>query len=130
MLKKHINAVKKTIKMWEWLRDNPGKGKFSYFYDNNISDKFTKNQCYLCYYWQAQKPKRKIYVCVNCPLCNKMGGCCNAYYEWMEASFFKTKGTKNRPKNAQIIINLCKDWLKKYKINEKKSKSMYKTWLS
>jgi len=26
-----VTAVKETIKMWEWLRDNPDEGKAGYF---------------------------------------------------------------------------------------------------
>ncbi len=37
MTKKQITAVKKTIKMWEWLRDNPGQSKHKYNLKFNLN---------------------------------------------------------------------------------------------
>ncbi len=43
-LKKHIRAVQKTIKMWEWLRDNPDKQKIDYLKQSNFRKKtYQKN---------------------------------------------------------------------------------------
>jgi len=44
-----IQAVKQTIKMWEWLRDNAPKGKFDYLKTIPESIHPTRNtSCYLC----------------------------------------------------------------------------------
>ena len=107
-LKKHINAVKKTIKMWEWLRDNPDKEKEDYLKYFGFKN-FHCTECFLCGEWNNM-------VCYKesspCPLANKIGRRCRSlspFYKW---DYAKQKVARRR--NAQIIVDLCKDWLKKY----------------
>lgn len=106
MLKKHITAVKKTIKMWEWLRDNPDKEKRNYFIKHKL--KVPVNcECHLCDIWNNGK-----IICfdekTNCPL-NACEGLGAPFNKW-NLSHSKVIRTRN----AQIIVDLCKDWLKKY----------------
>lgn len=115
-LKNHINAVKKTIKMWEWLRDNPDKDKEGYFEKMNLKGRSTFFECYLCYHWHWEKVENGCnYGFSNgCPLDNKKGLSCaedSPFSEWEYHNYTK--------ENAQIIVDLCKDWLKKYNIEEK-----------
>ena len=111
-LKKHIRAVQKTIKMWEWLRDNPYKDKKDYFKHYKLSTYYTRHECYLCYYWQAQAENLdEIFVCTECPLRNNLGGCHEAYYDFVLPQMFNLIN-KSGPKSAQIIVDLCKEWLK------------------
>ena len=72
-LKKYVNAVVKTIKMWEWLRDNPDKEKVGYFHKFDLSYEYTEEKCYLCYYWIDSA---KYNNCGECPLSNKNHRCC------------------------------------------------------
>ncbi len=118
-LKKHINAVKKTIKMWEWLKDNPDKDKEDYFSEHNLSKHFTEFDCYLCYYWRFDNNccYNFFYEATNCPLDNKIAKKCfannSAFILWGHSKKPETKA-----KYAQIIVDLCKDWLKKYNTEE------------
>ena len=105
MLKKHINAVKKTIKMWEWLRDNPDKEKMDYL-DKFRFTKYPCTECFLCEIWN-----NATIDCfdedTDCPLSNCRTG--SPFYRWDV-----TEQKAARRRNAQIIVDLCKDWLKKY----------------
>ena len=112
-LKKHITAVKKTVKMWEWLKEYYFREKPDYFHKFHLSNKYTVEECYLCYYWIDS-----LYFgnCGECPLSTKKHRCCarkrSPFYRW-----FRTGQRAARKRNAQIIVDLCKDWLKKYYIN-------------
>lgn len=112
-LKKHINAVKKTIKMWEWLRDNPSKGKHDYFIKHNLSRRFTLVDCYLCFYWID---RIKGTGCHGCPLSTKNHPTCGKIH----SPFLRwgcTIQKARRVRNAQIIVDLCKEWLLKYNLS-------------
>ena len=41
-----MNYKQECLKMWQWLIDNPDKGKDDYFYKTNT--KFVENSCYAC----------------------------------------------------------------------------------
>ena len=116
MLKKHINAVKRTIKMWEWLRDNPDETKENYLENIVKSDNLTEHSCYLCYYWNYTGDCCYDYKSLgntDCPLDNKISkrcGCPDSPFD----RWISTRQKAARRRNAQIIVDLCKDWLKKY----------------
>ena len=124
-LKKHINAVVKTIKMWEWLRDNPDRSKQDYLEPLGIYQ-LIKHGCFLCYCWmgfgEGECVDSNRYGCSNCPLDNKIAKKCfagnSAFKSWKWSERPKTKA-----KYAQIIVDLCKKWLKKYGLDEKGVKS-------
>ncbi len=51
----------KCLEMWEWLRDNPEKGKWAYFcYLDSIGKAYEYNYCWACE--EAEKD------CSYCPL--------------------------------------------------------------
>ena len=110
MLKKHINAVKKTIEMWEWLIDNPTKHKLGYLIQSRYR-KWHQTECFLCGEWN-----NGIIDCEDddtvCPLDNDIGKQCDHDSPFAGWCFVDQKAAKIR--NAQIIVDLCKDWLKKY----------------
>jgi len=115
--KKEINAVEKTIKMWEWLRDHPGKQKWQYLESKGVK-RIPEHDCYLCEIWNN--------VCVeyggnfkasglflrDCPLGTRTLQCGHGtdspFAEWLEPM-----GDEGRSKQAQRIVNACKRWLKR-----------------
>lgn len=113
-LKKHINAVVKTIKMWEWLRNNSFSEKEDYLNTHGLTAQL-KEDCFLCYCWIDSKKKRD---CGECPLSTKNHRCCivmkSPFYKWDHSHIVST-----RTRNSQKIVDLCKEWLKKYGLNEK-----------
>jgi len=111
-------AVIETIKMWEWLRDNPGSKKYDYLRSvkgllNNASGWPTCN-CYLCTLRWFGSPHN---YCQGCPL----GGetlCClinygdSPYKLWHAA--ISVRDSSEVAKQAQRIIDACEEWLKNH----------------
>ena len=106
MTKKQITAVKKTIKQWAWLRDNPDKFKEDYFKERGIIGRPPIYRCYLCPIWYAHCMGCRSGCPLDAPglVCNVDSN--NPYEEW--------ESGVEKEKNAQRIINACKRWLKKY----------------
>ena len=118
MNKKQITAVKKTVKMWEWLRDNPTKEKIDYFITLPTDTKLPEGdfqQCYLCDIWcdNCSVENRDLDVpnlnC-DCPLATKTLHCDfgtnSPFDEWCS----------NKESGAQRIVNACNRWLRKYDV--------------
>ena len=112
MTKKQITAVKKTITMWEWLRNNPTKTKYAYFIHKRINHKPQMN-CYLCDEWIVGLGEG---LCFGCPLGTKKLDCGNSkvspYHQWYYG--LDRDEYDETTKQSQRIINACKRWLKKY----------------
>ena len=117
-LKKHITAVVKTIKMWEWLKEYYQREKEDYFDKFNLSCRYTEKECYLCYYFIDSV---RLGNCGECPLSTKNHRCCARdraqFHRW-----YRTSQKTIRDRNAQKIVDLCKEWLTKYNIEFEKEK--------
>ena len=60
-----LDALKKSLEMWEWLAQQPYKSKAQYFYYNNITD-IPLCECYMCE-WCDITPKSDQH-CELCPI--------------------------------------------------------------
>lgn len=114
MNKKQITAVKKTVTMWEWLRDNPKKDKIAYL---RIPRTLRKNaalpkwsKCYLCDIWNNASVECTEQS--DCPLSTPKLMCNTAFNNPFE-DWNDNIGVE-RSKQAQRIVNACKRWLRRY----------------
>ena len=92
-LKKHITAVKKTIKMWEWLTKT-GFMKSTYFRKHPEKRPIPQDCCYLC----------EQFNCFSC------------YIDCYETSFDDWSTAKNRKERklyAQQFLNELKSFVGK-----------------
>lgn len=105
--KKQIKAIRESIKMWEWLKDNPLERKDDYFYETHDGngDVFPDllNDCYCCVTFTKRKGIDGVTSCTICPLIPESQDfddkyCLPEFYKWHDA---KTKKTSK--KYATII---------------------------
>lgn len=118
-----IRAIKLTIKMWEWLRDNPGEDKCDYFNTLTNKQQTFYSGCSLCVLWKDDCGNHLLfYDTINppteCPLdtatlhCNQ--GTSSPWGCWYKNSYITRAGKKIRSKQAQRLINACKRALRRY----------------
>jgi len=101
-------AVRKTIKMWIWLIENPAKSKYQYLreVENLIPRHMPTNECYLCLAFLDEGWP----ICLDCPLYEVNGGdSCNSFSS--PFSLWKVGTIEERVHHAQKIVEACKEWL-------------------
>ena len=104
-----VEAVEKTVRMWEWLACNPSRYKRKYFEEFGITDRPRKDDCYLCDAFREMEFRRN--GCPGCPLYEAGEHCfekSSAFYMWMTAS------SEVRSDSAQKIVDICKRWLEEH----------------
>lgn len=104
-----VEAVEKTVKMWEWLAADSGRNKWKYFGEFGITDRPKRDDCYLCEAFGQIGHRGE--ACFDCPLyeagehCFRNG---SAFRNWAESI------SKARSDSAQRIVDVCKRWLKEH----------------
>ena len=111
--KKEEEAVRKTLKMWKFLAENPGSTKLDFLATIPERDwpKRHGDDCYLCDVWGFAKNEFAT-VCYGCPL-NEAGAFCgrthSPYTRWGMAVHNKDNGDTTTP--ALEIVKILEDWL-------------------
>jgi len=112
-----IEAVERTIKMWEWLRDNPRGNKEDYFIENEGHPRPLGSgaQCYLCDKWiNYCQTGDGISYTSPCPLGSRILHCIKGTNSpWALWEIDADDEITHSRKQAQRIVNACERWLKK-----------------
>jgi hypothetical protein len=110
--KKEIQAVKKTIKQWEWLAEHPSENKRGYFEAFPRLERPLWHLCYLCDIWNNEDECE--FGC-GCPLATEglmcdTAGINNPFSSW---NYYREVEDKEETKKQALrIVKACKGWLK------------------
>jgi hypothetical protein len=93
--------------MWQWLADNPGKGKKDYFIEHYLPQNII-SLCYACEYASVLHLRQLVVVCRNCPCLELWPRKC--YLSPSPFQIWDKNGASKEQKRvaAQEIADFCK----------------------